>query len=76
MTNAVGRPIAPLVLSSDERAYLERQVRRRRLDGMTVAKANTKVEDTGSLTSGSSVFVGSTVEKGRRWEGTAVTPIV
>ena len=29
MTNAVGRPIAPLVLSSDERAYLERQVRRR-----------------------------------------------
>src|SRR5471032_2478372 len=31
MTNAVGRPIAPLVLSSDERAYLERQVRRRRV---------------------------------------------
>ena len=29
MTNAVGRPIAPLLLSSDERAYLERQVRRR-----------------------------------------------
>jgi hypothetical protein len=27
----VGRPIAPLVLSSDERAYLERQVRRRRV---------------------------------------------
>jgi len=31
MTNAVGRPIEPLVLSSDERAYLERQVRRRRV---------------------------------------------
>src|SRR6476620_5268386 len=31
MTSAVGRPIAPLVLSSDERAYLERQVRRRRV---------------------------------------------
>ena len=31
MTNPVGRPIAPLVLSSDERAYLERQVRRRRV---------------------------------------------
>ena len=31
MTNAVGRPIAPLVLSSDERAYLERQIRRRRV---------------------------------------------
>jgi hypothetical protein len=31
MTNAVGRPIAPLVLSSGERAYLERQVRRRRV---------------------------------------------
>lgn len=31
MTNVVGRPIAPLVLSSDERAYLERQVRRRRV---------------------------------------------
>ena len=31
MTNAVGRPIAPLLLSSDERAYLERQVRRRRV---------------------------------------------
>src|SRR3981081_2591947 len=31
MANAVGRPIAPLVLSSDERAYLERQVRRRRV---------------------------------------------
>ena len=29
MTNAVGRPIAPLVLSADERAYLERQIRRR-----------------------------------------------
>src|SRR6201982_2368680 len=26
-----GRPIAPLVLSSDERAYLERQVRRHRV---------------------------------------------
>jgi hypothetical protein len=26
MANAMGRPIAPLVLSSDERAYLERQV--------------------------------------------------
>jgi hypothetical protein len=31
MTKAVGRPIAPLVLSSDERAYFERQVRRRRV---------------------------------------------
>src|SRR3979409_741407 len=31
MTNAGGRPIAPLVLNSDERAYLERQVRRRRV---------------------------------------------
>jgi transposase len=31
MKNAVGRPIAPLVLSSDERAYLERQVRRPRV---------------------------------------------
>jgi hypothetical protein len=28
MANATGRPIAPLILSSDERAYLERQVRR------------------------------------------------
>jgi hypothetical protein len=33
MTNAGvrGRPIAPLVLSAQERAYLERQVRRRRV---------------------------------------------
>ena len=31
MTNATGRPTAPLVLSSDERDYLERQVRRRRV---------------------------------------------
>ena len=31
MTNAVGRPIAPLVLRSDERAYLEQQVRRHRV---------------------------------------------
>src|SRR3982075_4730740 len=31
MANAVGRPIAPLVLSSDELAYLERQVRRYRV---------------------------------------------
>ena len=30
MANAMGRPIAPLVLSPDERAYLERQVRRHR----------------------------------------------
>jgi transposase len=30
MANATGRPIAPLILSSDERAYLERQVRRYR----------------------------------------------
>jgi hypothetical protein len=30
MANAVGRPIAPLVLSPDERAYLQRQVRRYR----------------------------------------------
>jgi transposase len=28
MANSTGRPIAPLILSSDERAYLERQVRR------------------------------------------------
>ena len=31
MANATGRPIAPLILSSDERAYLERQVRRYRV---------------------------------------------
>ena len=31
MANAAGRPIAPLVLSSEERAYLERQVRRHRV---------------------------------------------
>ena len=31
MANAAGRPKLPLVLSSDERAYLERQVRRRRV---------------------------------------------
>jgi transposase len=31
MTNATGRPIAPLILSPDERAYLERQVRRHRV---------------------------------------------
>ena len=31
MVNASGRPTAPLVLSSDERDYLERQVRRRRV---------------------------------------------
>lgn len=31
MVNATGRPTVPLVLSSDERAYLERQVRRRRV---------------------------------------------
>jgi len=30
MANAMGRPIAPVVLSVDERAYLERQVRRHR----------------------------------------------
>ena len=30
MANVTGRPIAPLILSSDERAYLERQVRRHR----------------------------------------------
>jgi transposase len=30
MANATGRPIAPLVLSADERAYLERLVRRHR----------------------------------------------
>jgi hypothetical protein len=28
MANAMGRPIAPLVLSAPERAYVERQVRR------------------------------------------------
>jgi transposase len=31
VANATGRPIAPLNLSSDERAYLERQVRRHRV---------------------------------------------
>ena len=31
MANATGRPIKPLVLSPDERAYLERQVRRHRV---------------------------------------------
>jgi transposase len=31
MTNAAGRPIAPLMLSLEERAYLERQVRRHRI---------------------------------------------
>src|SRR5664279_676011 len=31
MANATGRPIAPLIPSSDERAYLERQVRRHRV---------------------------------------------
>ena len=31
MASATGRPIAPLILSSDERAYLERQVRRHRV---------------------------------------------
>ena len=31
MANATGRPIPPVILSSDERAYLERQVRRHRV---------------------------------------------
>ena len=31
MGNATGRPVAPLVLSPEERAYLERQVRRHRV---------------------------------------------
>jgi transposase len=31
MANGTGRPIAPLILSADERAYLERQVRRHRV---------------------------------------------
>ena len=31
MANAAGRPTAPLVLSAEERDYLERQVRRRRV---------------------------------------------
>ncbi len=31
MANAAGRPIAPLILSAAERAYLERQVRRHRV---------------------------------------------
>jgi transposase len=31
MANAAGRPTAPLVLEADEREYLERQVRRRRV---------------------------------------------
>src|SRR5215472_5488433 len=30
MTNAAGRPVAPIVLFDNERAYLERQVRRHR----------------------------------------------
>jgi transposase len=30
MANSTGRPIAPLILSAEERAYLERQVRRHR----------------------------------------------
>lgn len=31
MSDATGRPISPLHLSPDERAYLERQVRRHRV---------------------------------------------
>ena len=31
MVNAAGRPTAPVVLSAEEREYLERQVRRRRV---------------------------------------------
>ena len=31
MANAAGRPTAPLVLNAEEREYLERQVRRRRI---------------------------------------------
>lgn len=31
MANAAGRPVSPLILSADERAYLERQVRRHRV---------------------------------------------
>lgn len=31
MPNAAGRPITPLMLSLEERAYLERQVRRHRV---------------------------------------------
>lgn len=31
MANAAGRPVSPLILSADERAYLERQVRRDRV---------------------------------------------
>ncbi len=31
MANATGRPTAPLVLDPEEREYLERQVRRRRV---------------------------------------------
>jgi FixJ family two-component response regulator len=31
MANATGRPVAPLILTSDERAYLQRQVRRHRV---------------------------------------------
>ena len=31
MANATGRTVAPLALSSEERAHLERQVRRRRV---------------------------------------------
>jgi len=32
MANVLGRPTAPLVLSAQERAYLEGQVRRRRVE--------------------------------------------
>lgn len=31
MANAARRPVSPLILSADERAYLERQVRRHRV---------------------------------------------
>lgn len=39
MANATGRPTAPLILNAEEREYLERQVRRRR-----VARSRDRVE--------------------------------
>lgn len=38
MANATGRPISPPALSADERAYLERRVRRRRVARSTIRR--------------------------------------
>ena len=45
MANACarGRPIAPLVLSAEERTYLERQVRRHRVWLPSSASTNTQL---------------------------------